>query len=220
MLEPVLISLKTAFISTIFTLIIGIALAWIFARYEFVFKDLLEGLIILPMVLPPSVTGYGLLLVLGKNGFIGKFLYEMFGINIIFTWKAACISAIVVSMPLMYQSCKAAFLNIDGIFEKAAQTLGASQKRIFFRIALPLASHGIISGIVLSFARALGEFGATLMIAGNIPGKTQTIPIAIYFAVDSGDTRTANILVGLVVVFSFSVIYGLNIWNRRSKKEN
>lgn len=217
MLEPVIISLKTALVSTIFTLVIGIILAWIFARFEFPLKEFWEGFIILPMVLPPSVTGYALLMTLGKNGIIGKLLFGIFGINIIFTWKAACISAIVVSLPLMYQSCKAAFLNVDEIFEKAAQTLGASQRRIFFRIALPLASHGIISGIVLSFARALGEFGATLMIAGNIPGKTQTIPIAIYFAVDSGDARTANILVGIVVLFSFTVIYGLNIWNKKSK---
>lgn len=215
---PILISLKVAFISTIFTLGIGVVLAWVFTKYPFKGKDFFEGLIILPMVLPPSVTGYTLLMLFGKRGIFGEFLYNIFGVSLIFTWKAACVASFVVSLPLMYQSCKAAFTNIDKSLEKAARTLGADEKLIFFKIGIPMAAPGIISGTILSFTRALGEFGATLMIAGNIPGKTQTIPIAIYFAVDSGDTRTANILVGIVVFFSFFVIYGLNIWNRKKNK--
>lgn len=218
MFIPILISLKVAFFSTLFTLIIGILLAWSFTKYEFRGKEFLEGIITLPMVLPPSVTGYGLLMLIGKNGIIGKIIYKFFGTSLIFTWKAACVAAFVVSLPLMYQSCKAAFSNIDLDYEKAARTLGADEKVIFWKIGIPLAFPGIISGLVLSFTRALGEFGATLMVAGNIPGKTQTIPIAIYFAVDSGDMKTANILVGIVVVFSFLVVYGLNIWNKKKKR--
>jgi molybdate transport system permease protein len=218
MFTPILISLKVAFFSTVFTLVIGVLLAWVFTKYEFVGKEFWEGLITLPMVLPPSVTGYALLMFIGKNGLLGKLIYKLFGTSLIFTWKAACVSAFVVSLPLMYQSCKAAFSNIDIVYEKAAKTLGATEKVIFWKIGVPLAFPGIISGLVLSFTRALGEFGATLMVAGNIPGKTQTIPIAIYFAVDSGDMKTANTLVTIVVVFSFIVVYGLNIWNKKKKK--
>ena len=218
MFIPILISLKVAFFSTVFTLIIGVTLAWLFTKYEFVGKDILEGLIALPMVLPPSVTGYALLMFIGKNGLLGKLIYSLFGKSIVFTWKAACIAAFVVSLPLMYQSCKAAFSSIGDEYEKAARTLGADEKLIFWKIGIPLALPGIISGLVLSFTRAVGEFGATLMVAGNIPGKTQTIPIAIYFAVDSGDMKTANTLVGIVVLFSFIVVYGLNIWNKKKKQ--
>lgn len=167
------------------------------------------------MVLPPTITGYGLLILMSKRNFMGKFLYENFGITIIFTPVAACVAATIVSIPLMYQSAKAAFLNIDHIYENAARTLGASEWRIFLKISFPLAWPGIVSGSVLSFARALGEFGATLMVAGNIPGKTQTIPTAIYFAVDNGYTKVANILLGIVVVFSFVLIFSLNSWLKK-----
>lgn len=211
-LSPIIISLKVALVSTIFTLIVGVFLARIFTKYEFKGKDFLEVLVILPMVLPPSVTGYGLLILIGKRGFIGKYLYSYFGITLVFTWAAACLAASIVALPLMYQSCKAAFLNVNHIYENAARTLGASENRIFWKITLPLAWPGVVSGIVLSFARALGEFGATLMVAGNIPGKTETIPVAMYFAVEGGDTRTANILMGIVVVFSFILIFSLNSW--------
>jgi molybdate transport system permease protein len=218
-LSPVFISLKVALIATAFTLVFGIFLARVFTKYSFKAKDILESLVILPMVLPPSVTGYGLLILIGKRGMIGRFLYESFGVSLVFTWIAACLAAIIVSLPLMYQSCKAAFLNVNHIYENAARTLGASEKRIFWRITLPLAWPGIVSGLVLSFARALGEFGATLMVAGNIPGKTETIPLAIYFAVEGGDTKTANILMGIVVVFSFILIFGLNKWLKRKHYE-
>lgn len=214
-LSPILISIKIALIATIFTLILGIFLARIFTKYDFKGKDIFENLVILPMVLPPSVTGYGLLILIGKRGFIGKFLHETFGISLVFTWVAACIAATIVSLPLMYQSCKAAFLNVNHIYENAARTLGASENRVFWKVAIPLAWPGIVSGTVLSFARALGEFGATLMVAGNIPGKTETIPLAIYFAVEGGDLKTANTLMGIVVVFSFILIYCLNTWLKK-----
>ncbi|GAE02021.1 molybdate ABC transporter permease subunit [Clostridium botulinum] len=214
-LEPIILSVRIAFISTIFTFIFGILLARVITKYNFRGKDILESLIIMPMVLPPTITGYGLLILMSRRNFIGKFLYENFGITIIFTPAAACVAAIIVSIPLMYQSAKAAFLNIDHIYENAARTLGASEWRIFLKISFPLAWPGIVSGSVLSFARALGEFGATLMVAGNIPGKTQTIPTAIYFAVDNGYTKVANTLLGVVVVFSFVLIFSLNTWLKK-----
>lgn len=209
---PIFISLKVAITATLFTLIIGILLARLLTKRDFRGKDFLETLITLPMVLPPSVLGYGLLILIGKRGLIGKYLYSTFGISLIFTWVAACIAATVVSLPLMYQSCKAAFLNVDHIYENAGRTLGADEKRVFWRITLPLAWPGIISGTILAFARALGEFGATLMVAGNIPGKTETIPLAIYYAVEAGNLRKANTLMAIVIVFSFVLIYGMNRW--------
>lgn len=213
--EPIMISLKIACVATGLVLIMGVFLGRWFAKYTFKGKDMLEVFILLPMVLPPSVVGYGLLVLMGKKGWIGSILYEVFGISFVFHWLGGCIAAIVVSLPLMYQSCKAAFLNVDGKYEEVARMLGAPKKTVFAQITLPLAWPGIMSGIVLSFARALGEFGATLMIAGNIPGKTQTIPIAIYFAVESGNTRTANILMMIVVTFSFAIVYGLNRWRKK-----
>ncbi|WMJ80098.1 molybdate ABC transporter permease subunit [Clostridium sp. MB40-C1] len=221
-LEPIILSLKVAFISTIFTFIFGILLARVFTKYNFRGKDILECLIIMPMVLPPTITGYGLLILMSRRASLGKFLYENFGVTLIFTPTAACVAATIVSLPLMYQSSKAAFINIDHIYENAARTLGATEWRIFMKVSFPLAWPGIVSGIVLSFARALGEFGATLMVAGNIPGKTQTIPTAIYFAVDNGYTKVANTLLGVVVVFSFVLIFSLNSWLKKKdyKKVN
>jgi len=214
-LAPVLISIKVALTATFFTLVTGILLARLFTKYDFRGKGLLEVLITLPMVIPPSITGYGLLIFIGKRGLLGKVIFEAFGVSIVFTWVAAALAAAIVSLPLMYQSCKAAFLNISHEYVDAARTLGADEKTIFLKIYLPLALPGIISGTVLSFSRALGEFGATLMVAGNIPGKTGTIPLAIYYAVESGDTRTANILMAIVVFFSFVTIYCMNSWLKK-----
>jgi len=216
-ISPILVSLKVALIATVFTLLAGVFLARLLTKYDFRFRDILETIILLPMVLPPSVVGYGLLIMIGKRGVLGRLLHESFGVSLIFTWAAACIAAAVVSLPLMYQSCKAAFLNIDHIYENAARTLGADERRIFWKISLPLAIPGIIGGTALAFARALGEFGATLMVAGNIPGKTETIPLAIYFAVESGDLKRANVLMLIVVIFSFILIYGLNGWLRKKQ---
>ncbi|WIV12794.1 molybdate ABC transporter permease subunit [Proteiniborus sp. MB09-C3] len=215
-LSPIIISIKVAIISTVITLIIGVLLSRLTTKYDFKGKDILEVILLLPMILPPSVVGYGLLILIGKRGIIGRFLYDTFGIRLIFTWVAACIAATIVSLPLMYQSCKSAFLKVDSDLEAAAMSLGANKMKAFFKVSLPLASPGILSGIVLAFARSLGEFGATLMVAGNIPGKTQNIPLAIYFAVEVGDTRTANILLGIVVLFSFIVVYGVNKWTKKS----
>lgn len=215
-LDAIFISLKVAIIATISTLILGIFLARFFTKYSFRGKQLLEVFISLPMVLPPSVIGYGLLILIGRNGIIGKVLYDLFGFNLLFNWVAACIAATIVSLPLMYQSCKSAFLGINKIYINGARALGASEKNIFWKVILPLSKRGILGGVILAFTRAIGEFGATLMVAGNIPGKTQTIPLAIYFASESGDTKSANILVFLVILFSFVIIYSLNTFIKKS----
>ncbi|OPX90258.1 MAG: Molybdenum transport system permease protein ModB [Pelotomaculum sp. PtaB.Bin104] len=212
--HPVFLSLRVAIIATVVVTCLGVPLTRLIARKEFYGKDFLEAFITLPMVLPPSVVGYGLLMLIGKNGLLGKALAGI-DIIIVFTWYAAIIASTVVAFPLMYQSAKAAFKSVDVNFEKAARTLGASEVRIFFTVTLPLAWPGILAGLVLTFARALGEFGATLMVAGNIPGQTQTIPTAIYFAVESGNNLMARTLVAIITVFSFIVIFWVNRWAKK-----
>jgi molybdate transport system permease protein len=214
MFDPVILSLKVALAAVCIDFVAGMAIARTMARKEFMGKNVLESLIILPMVLPPTVLGYGLLILLGKRGLIGGFLLEHFDFQLIFTWWAAVIASAVVSFPLMYQSAKAAFAGVDISLEQAARTLGARELKIFLTITLPLAWPGILAGLVLSFARALGEFGATLMVAGNIPGKTQTIPLAIYFAVETGDTEAARNLVLVITALSFAAVFWLNWWCR------
>ncbi len=214
MFDPIILSLKVAVIAVCLDFVFGMAVARIMARREFMGKNLVESLIILPMVLPPTVLGYGLLIFFGKRGFLGHILMDYFGIQIIFTWWAAALASAVVSFPLMYQSAKAAFSSVDLSLEKAARTLGTGEIRIFLTITLPLAWPGILAGLVLAFARALGEFGATLMVAGNIPGKTQTIPLAIYSAVESGESELAQRLVIIITVLSFAALYWLNRWSK------
>lgn len=212
MLSPIILSLKIASIATIFSFVLGIFFAYIINKKNIRGKNIWETLLILPMILPPSVTGYILLIAFGKRGLIGAFLLDQFGIQIVFTWVGAAIAACIVSLPLMYQNAKAAFTNLDPIYEQAGRTLGSSELKIFLTIVIPLSWPGIMSGTVLAFARAIGEFGATLMIAGNIPGRTQTIPTAIYYAVESGETEVANLLVLIMTLFSFILIFGLNFW--------
>ncbi len=214
---PLWISLKTALTATGITFFIGIAAArWMF-NYHGKFKTLLDGLFILPLVLPPTVLGFCLLLIFGKNGPVGALLYEM-GTSIIFSWPATVIAATVVAFPLMYQAAHAAFEQVESNLEDAARTLGASEWKVFWKITVPLAWPGIAAGTVLAFARSLGEFGATLMLAGNIPGKTQTIPIAIYFAVESGQYEKAFGWVAIVIVMSLGMLYLLNVWKTRKQK--
>ncbi len=216
---PVILSLRVALIAVLVVACLGLPLARVMARRQFPGKDLIEAAFTLPLVLPPSVTGYILLLLIGKNGLVGQFLHNM-GISLIFTWWAAVLASTVVAFPLMFQSAKAAFASVDINYERAARTLGAGEWRIFFTITLPLAWPGILAGIVLSFARALGEFGATLMVAGNIPMQTQTVPLAIYFAVESGNEAAARTLVAIITVFSFAVILWLNRWSKRRENQN
>lgn len=216
-MAPILLSLKIAVISTFITLILGLILAYVFTKHEFLFKDGLEVILTLPMTLPPTIMGYILLLLFSRKGPIGKILYNAFDINVIFTWVAGCIAAVVVSLPLMYQSIKSSFLSTDPVYENVARTLGKSEFEIFTKVTIPLALPGIVSGIVLSFSRAIGEFGATLMVAGNIPGKTETIPLAIFYAVESNNRQRANLLMAIVIGFSFINIYLLNKWIKKRK---
>lgn len=212
--SPVLLSLRVALIALIAVALSGLPLARLMARRDFYGREMVEAVLTLPLVLPPSVVGYGLLILIGKNGLLGNAL-ENLGITVMFTWWAAVLASTVVAFPLMYQSARAAFKSVDVNYEKAARTLGAGEIRIFFTITLPLAWPGVVAGLVLSFARALGEFGATLMVAGNIPGQTQTVPLAIYFAVESGDYSTAGTLVTIITLFSFIVIFLAGRWGRR-----
>jgi len=211
--SPLWISLKTTLTATAFTFFAGIAVAQCMMRYKGKWKNLLEGLFVLPLVLPPTVVGFCLLLIFGKNGPIGRILFSL-GTSIIFSWPATVVAATVVAFPLMYQAARGAFEQIDPNIQDAARTLGANEWRIFSWITVPLAWPGIAAGTILAFARSLGEFGATLMLAGNIPGKTQTIPIAIYFAVEAGQTEKALLWVVLVIAISFGMLYLLNYWNK------
>lgn len=218
--SPLFLSLKTAFIATIIVFMIGILIARLMGRRQFWGKSIIEAIILLPLVLPPTVVGFALLYAFGKNGFIGKWLIEWFDFQVVFSWWGVLIAAIVVSFPLMYQNAAAAFRQYDANIENAARTMGASEWRIFWTISFPLAWPGLLSGLVLTFARALGEFGATLMVAGYIKGVTDTIPLAIYFAVDSGNMEQAKVWVMIIVALGFSAILWLNWWSRRNMERH
>ncbi|MDJ0650248.1 MAG: molybdate ABC transporter permease subunit [Xenococcaceae cyanobacterium MO_188.B19] len=208
-LTPIWISLKTATTATVITFFLGIMAArWMF-NYRGKSKEVIEGLLTAPLVLPPTVVGFLLLLLLGKNGFIGQILAS-FGVTVIFSWYATVIASTVVAFPLMYKTALGAFKQIDRNLFACARTLGASENSIFWQIMLPLAKPGLIAGTLLAFARALGEFGATLMLAGSIPGKTETIPIAIFFAAEGGAMDRALFLVIIMLAISLGVIVGVN----------
>jgi molybdate transport system permease protein len=189
------LSLKVAGCATALNLVGGVAVGYALARLRFPGRNVLDSLLTLPMVMPPTVLGYYLLVLLGRRGWFGKWLDEQFGINLIFTWQGAVIAASIVAFPLVFKPARAAFEAVDSQLEQAARVLGVSELGIFFRVTLPLAWRGILAGVLLAFARALGEFGATLMVAGSIPGKTQTLSIAVYEAVQAGQDDVANSLV-------------------------
>ncbi|MBO1002051.1 molybdate ABC transporter permease subunit [Pseudogracilibacillus auburnensis] len=213
---PLWLSLKTAGISTVVVFLSGVFLAYIIARKVFVGKSVVEAIFLLPLVLPPTVVGFGLLYLFGKNGIIGKLLMDLFDFQIVFTWYGAVIASIVVSFPLMYQSASAAFQQYDKNIENAALTMGKSRWKVFWTISFPLAWPGLLAGLVLAFARGLGEFGATLMLAGYIPNATDTIPLAIYFAVESGKMDVAKFWVMIIVALGFFAILWLNWWSARN----
>lgn len=217
-LSPLWISLKTASIATVITFFLGILAAYWMLNYRGKGKSIIEGVFIAPLILPPTVVGFLLLLFCGKNGPLGQLL-SPFNINLVFTWYAAVIAATVVAFPLMYKTALGAFKQIDRTLLQVARTLGGSEITIFWRIALPLALPGILAATILAFCRALGEFGATLMIAGNIPGETQTIPMAIYFAVEAGAMKEAWIWVLVILTVSFSAITVVNLWENGTKKK-
>lgn len=216
-LSPLIISLKTAFAATVITFFIGIGLAFVVIQMKH-FQGLADAVITLPMVLPPTVVGFFLLLFLGKRSTIGQFLLQ-FDVSLVFSWQAAVISAIVVSLPLMYRTARGAFEQIDKNILDAARTLGVSEWRIFWHILLPNSWHGILAGLVLSFTRALGEFGATIMFAGNIPGKTQTMSTAIYAAVQANDYDLAFNWAIIIVVFSLFFVVLMNMCTGKLIKE-
>jgi len=216
-LGPILLSLRVAVVATTVTLVVGLGLARLLGSRAVPLKFLWEALILLPMVFPPTITGYLLLILFGRRGPLGKLLASM-GMQVVFTWAAAVIASVVVSLPLMYQNCKAALLGVDGRLEDAARTLGLSEGRIFRRVTLPLSLPGILAGVALAFARALGEFGATLMIAGNIPGRTQTVPLALYSAVEGGRTAEANLYLAVTTVLAFAVVAVVGLGEARSRR--
>ncbi|SDY28968.1 molybdate transport system permease protein [Collimonas sp. OK242] len=188
------LSLKVAGWATLLNMLFGVAAAYGLSRWRSPARDLADAILTLPLVLPPTVLGYYLLVLLGRRGVFGAWL-EKWGIELVFTWQGAVIAATIVAFPLVLKSARAAFDNVDVQLENAARVLGVSEAGVFFRVTLPLASKGIAAGVLLAFARALGEFGATLMIAGNLPGRTQTLSVAIYEAVQAGDDQSANLLV-------------------------
>lgn len=216
-LSPAWISLKTATVTTIITFFLGIVAARCMLGYRSKNKGLIDGILTSPLVLPPTVTGFLLLLLFGRNGPLGQLLSSV-GITLIFTWPATVIAATVVSFPLMYKTSLAAFTQIDTSLLACARTLGASEWTVFWRILLPLAKPGIIAGTLLAFARSLGEFGATLMLAGSIPGKTETIPVAIFFASESGNMKEALAWVLVILATSIGVITAVNFWSESQIK--
>ena len=205
--HPLLLSLQVTAVSTVLLFVLGLSLALALARRRFKGQTAVETLIHLPLVLPPSVVGYYLLLTLGKDGPVAALL----DLNVLFTWTAAVVASTVVGLPLMFQAARAAIASVDPTLEQAARTLGSSEWEVIWRITLPLARRGILAGLVLGAARALGEFGATLMVAGNIPGKTQTLPLAIYDAVQSGRYGQVHHMVLLMTILGFASLW----WVRR-----
>lgn len=194
------LTLKVALWATAINFVLGVAVAWWLARHRFVARNAVSALLTLPLVLPPTVVGYYLLVLIGRRGWLGQWLHETFGITLIFTWQGAVIAASVVAFPLVLTSARSAFEAVDPQLERAARVLGLGEWAVFFRVTLPMAWPGILAGLLLVFARSLGEFGATLMIAGSIPGRTQTLSVAVHDAVQAGDDATANLLVAIISI--------------------
>ncbi|HSX94758.1 MAG TPA: molybdate ABC transporter permease subunit [Hydrogenophaga sp.] len=205
---PLALTLKVAGWATALNLFLGTAVGYALARGRFPGRNLLDALLTLPLVMPPTVLGYYLLVLIGSQGVLGAWLLQHFGIRLIFTVEAAIIAATIVSFPLVFKAARAAFETVDPQFEDAARTLGLREWPVFWRVSLPLAWRGILAGLLLAFARALGEFGATLMVAGSIAGKTQTLSIAVYEAVQAGQDDTANFLVVVTSIVCVAVLLG------------
>jgi molybdate transport system permease protein len=200
------LSARVAVLATVVNALLGIPLAYVLARRRFWGRSVVDLVVTLPLVLPPTVTGYYLIVLLGRRGVLGAPLYELTGWTIAFTWYAAVIAATVMALPLVVRTAQAAIESVEPALERAAFTLGRSEWETALTVTLPLARNGILAGLVLAFARALGEFGATLMLAGNIPGKTTTVPLAIYTAVQTGETGEVLALVGLLTALSCIVL--------------
>jgi molybdate transport system permease protein len=203
---PLWLSLRVAFVSTALAVALGLYIAYILANRSFRGKEWVDALVTLPLILPPTVLGYYLLVVIGRASPFGKIWEDVFGSPLVFTWKAAVVAALLHSLPLLVKSARAALESVDRSYERAARSLGASEWRLFWRVTLPLANRSILAAIALAFARSLGDFGVTLMVAGNIPGSTQTVAVAIYDAVESGNGTLARVLVIVVSVVALAIL--------------
>jgi molybdate transport system permease protein len=212
---PLWLSLRVAAVATLVSLALGLWIAYLLANRRFRGKELLDALVTLPLVLPPTVLGYYLLVVLGRSSPLGHIYEWAFGGPLVFTWQAAVVASTLHAIPLLVKSARAAFETVDRSYEKAARNLGASDWRVFWRVTLPLSRRAVIAATVLAFARALGDFGATLMIAGDIPGRTQTAAIAIYDAVEAGDTMVARVMVLVLSVMAMAIVYAANRLQQR-----
>jgi molybdate transport system permease protein len=213
---PLWLSLKIAGVATLLSVMIGLWLAWVLASRNFKGKEVIDALVTLPLVLPPTVLGYYLLTVLSRNSAFGRAYEAVFGEPLVFTWKAAVVASTIHAIPLLVKSARASFESVDPLFGRAARSLGAGEWRIFWRVTLPVARRAIFAATVLAFARSLGDFGATLMVAGDIPFRTQTAAIAIYDAVESGDTRLAGALTLVVSALAAVIVYVANRLERRA----
>jgi molybdate transport system permease protein len=205
-------------LSTVMILPFGLALAWVLARHNWPGKSIVETLVSLPLVVPPVATGLILLKLLGRRGAVGKFLHETFDLDVVFTWRAVLVALGIMSLPLLVRSGRVAFEEVNPRLEQIARTLGASNARVFFTITLPLAKRGILAGVLLAFARALGEFGATIMVAGNIPGKTSTLSLAIFQHVQLGQDSEAFRLLAIAVGLAFAAVW-ISEWMLRKKRK-
>ena len=213
---PLWLSLRVACFATLLSLALGLWIAWLLANRRFRGKEAVDAIVTLPLVLPPTVLGYYLLVVLGRMSPLGKVYEAVFGAPLVFTWQAAVVASTVHALPLLVKTARAALESVDRSYEKAARSLGASEWRVFWRVSLPLARRAVGAAVVLAFARSLGDFGATLMVAGNIPGRTQTAAVAIYDAVESGNTLLARILVLVVSAIGIAVAWAANRLEHRS----
>lgn len=209
-LLPIYLTVQVSLCATVLVVLVGTPLAWTLARKQFWGKHLVDALVMQPMVIPPTVLGYYLLVLLGRGSWLGWFLENYVGLQLVFTWRGAVIAATVASLPLFVKPARAAIEGVDVAFEDVARLLGRSEWSVIRTVTLPLAWRGLVAGAVMAFARAMGDFGTTLMVMGNIPGKLQTVSIAIYDAWQSGDLPRANLLVGIVTVFSVSVLWGVS----------
>ena len=203
---PLMLSLKVSALATLLALVVGVGLGWLFGRVRFPGRGVLEAVFMLPLVLPPTVLGYGILVAAGRRSPVGGWLREHFDYTIIFSWHGAVLASAIVALPLVLKSASAAFAGVDRNLEAAASTLRQSKLSVFLRVTLPLAWPGILAGTLLAFARAMGEFGASLMVAGSIPKQTQTLSMAIYDAVQAGRDDTALLLVMVTCVLSITVL--------------
>lgn len=202
--EVVALSLRVAVVGTLIGLPIALLVGWLLAKSTIPGKALLDTLVTFPLVLPPVVTGYFLLVLLGRNGPIGKLLHDLFGVDVVFTWVAAALAAGLVSLPLMVRAIEVAMANVDPRLEFASRTLGAGPLRTFLGVTIPLARRGILAAVLLAFARGLGEFGATIVVAGNIPGRTQTVPLALFNRIETGDDAAAVRLITVSLILAFA----------------